>query len=131
MFVSLENGPTESSEPMANASDVDGVQIEPAGNLICTNGHDNCPDARFCSTCGVNTFRLSGTPAAVSFNRMAIASLFFGWIPVVPFLGVFLGTRAIKQIRATGERGVGVARAGIALGTLTGLFVVALAVSGS
>lgn len=24
--------------------------------MLCTNGHNNAPDARFCTACGVNTF---------------------------------------------------------------------------
>jgi hypothetical protein len=67
-------------------------------------------------------------PVPALFNSLAVASLICG-LAEIPTLGlsalpaVILGTRARQQIRETGERGEGLAIAGLTLGwTAVGLF---------
>jgi hypothetical protein len=60
--------------------------------------------------------------AAVGTNGMAIASLvcsLFGWLCVIgPILGLIFGFMALGQIRQTGQRGRGMAIAGIVIGAI-------------
>jgi Domain of unknown function (DUF4190) len=55
-------------------------------------------------------------------NRMAIASLvcsLFGWLCIIgPILGLMFGFVALNQIKQTGQRGRGMAIAGIVIGAL-------------
>lgn len=55
-------------------------------------------------------------------NRMAIASLVcsaIGWLCIIgPILGMVFGFLALSQIRQTGQRGRGLAIAGIVLGAI-------------
>jgi len=103
--------------------------------LLCSNGHQ-CPEnVAFCPTCGV----AFGTPAPMSVgmpppmaqvtyvqqiqttstNGLAIASMVLGivwvwWIGSI--LALVFGFVARKQIRERGQRGDGMAIAGIVLG---------------
>jgi hypothetical protein len=63
-------------------------------------------------------------------NPLAIASLACGLIPVLPatLAAIGLGVAARHQIRQTGERGAGLATAGLALGALYILLTVVLLV---
>ena len=104
-------------------------------SLLCSNGHQ-CPEnVAFCPTCGV----AFGTPAPMSVgmpppmaqvtyvqqiqttstNGLAIASMVLGigwvwWIGSI--LALVFGFVARKQIRERGQRGDGMAIAGIVLG---------------
>lgn len=49
-------------------------------------------------------------------NKMAVASLVIALMPVLPVLAVFTGIIAHGQIQERGERGAGVATAGILIG---------------
>jgi Domain of unknown function (DUF1707)/Domain of unknown function (DUF4190) len=61
-------------------------------------------------------------PASPPVNRMAIASLVCAVVlPLVPLLAVLLGLIAHGQIQQRGERGAGLATAGIILGAVFGL----------
>lgn len=66
-------------------------------------------------------------PAART-NPLAIASLACGLIPVLPatIAAIALGVAARHQIRQTGQRGAGLAAAGLALGALYILLTVVL-----
>ena len=59
---------------------------------------------------------------AVGTNRMAIASLvcsLFGWLCAIgPILGLIFGFIALGQIKQTGQRGRGMAIAGIVIGVI-------------
>jgi hypothetical protein len=59
-------------------------------------------------------------PQRAGMNGMAVASLvcsLFGWLCVVgPLFGLIFGFVALNQIRQTGQRGRGMALAGIILG---------------
>ena len=59
-------------------------------------------------------------PPSAATNRMAVASLvcsLFGWLCIVgPLLGLIFGLVALHQIRETGQRGRGMALAGIMIG---------------
>jgi Domain of unknown function (DUF4190) len=59
-------------------------------------------------------------PPGAATNRMAVASLvcsLFGWLCIVgPLLGLIFGLVALHQIRETGQRGRGMALAGIMIG---------------
>jgi uncharacterized membrane protein YjfL (UPF0719 family) len=57
-------------------------------------------------------------------NRMAVASLVIAVMPVIPLLAVFTGLIAHGQIQERGERGAGLATAGILIGGLVSLFFV-------
>ena len=66
-------------------------------------------------------------PAHGGTNRMAIASLvcsLLGWMfcGVGPFLGVIFGFMALRRIKQSGERGRGLALAGLIIGALMILF---------
>jgi Domain of unknown function (DUF1707)/Domain of unknown function (DUF4190) len=54
-------------------------------------------------------------------NRLAVASLVISLMPVVPLAAVFTGLIAHGQIQERGERGAGVATAGILIGGLVSL----------
>ena len=65
-------------------------------------------------------------PASRPLNRMAVASLVSAAIPGVPLLPVLLGLIAHGQIQERGERGAGLATAGIMMGALFGLMFIVL-----
>ncbi len=65
--------------------------------------------------------RPAPVPALRPVNRMAIASLVSAVFPVVPLLPVLLGLIAHGQIQERGERGAGLATAGMMIGGLFGL----------
>ncbi len=54
-------------------------------------------------------------------NRLAVASLVIALMPVIPLLAVFTGLIAHGQIQERGERGAGLATAGILIGGLVSL----------
>ena len=60
-------------------------------------------------------------------NRMAVASLVSAAVPGVPLLPVLLGLIAHGQIQERGERGAGLATAGIMMGAIFGLVFIVLA----
>ena len=87
--------------------------------MLCTNGHNNNGDAKFCVTCGVNTFTpgTSHTMATTPTSGLAIASLVLGilwvyWIGSI--LALVFGYVARKEILAGKKQGQGLATAGIA-----------------
>ena len=59
-------------------------------------------------------------PQSAGTNRMAVASLvcsLFGWLCLIgPILGLIFGFVALSQIKQTGQRGRGMAIAGIVIG---------------
>jgi len=59
-------------------------------------------------------------------NRTAVASLACAALPVLPLLPVLLGLIAHGQIRERGERGAGLATAGIVLGVFFSLLFIAI-----
>jgi uncharacterized membrane protein len=59
-------------------------------------------------------------------NRMAVASLVSVIVPGLPLLPVLLGLIAHGQIQERGERGAGLATAGIMMGALFGLMFIVL-----
>jgi hypothetical protein len=67
--------------------------------------------------------QLPGYPLSPSrpMNRMAVASLVIALMPVIPVLAVFTGLIAHGQIQERGERGAGLATAGIMLGGFASL----------
>lgn len=97
--------------------------------MLCSNGHNNGDDAKFCSSCGSNTFQ-PGTQSgivvthlpvtsAVTTNGLAIASMVLGicwvyWIGSI--LALVFGYIARRQIKTNGQKGDGMAIAGIVLG---------------
>jgi hypothetical protein len=60
-------------------------------------------------------------PPSRPMNRLAIASLVIALMPVIPLLAVFTGLIAHGQIQERGERGAGVATAGIVIGGFASL----------
>ncbi len=64
----------------------------------------------------------SPPPESRPVNRLAIASLMIALMPVIPVLAVLTGLIALGQIHERGERGAGVATAGIVIGALVSLF---------
>ena len=60
-------------------------------------------------------------PQSRPMNRLAVASLVIALMPVIPLLAVFTGLIAHGQIQERGERGAGVATAGILIGGLVSL----------
>jgi len=60
-------------------------------------------------------------PPSRPMNRLAVASLVISLMPVIPLLAVFTGLIAHGQIQERGERGAGVATAGIVIGGLVTL----------
>jgi hypothetical protein len=120
--------------------------------LICSNGHQ-CPEGvAFCPTCGVALGTATPTIGAMpppmpqvtyvqqiqstSTNGLAIASMVLGivwvwWIGSI--LALIFGFVARKQIRERGEKGDGMAIAGIVLGCVgaaTLILVIILAIAG-
>jgi hypothetical protein len=97
--------------------------------MLCTNGHNNPDNARFCTFCGVNTFQ-PGTvgmapapgalaPANATTNGFAIAALVCGVVWVLglgSIMALIFGLVARRQIRERGQQGTGLAIAGIVLG---------------
>ena len=88
--------------------------------MLCTNGHNNNVGAKFCERCGVDTFQapLPGGGAAAPFNTLSIVSfiLSLAWVYWLgSILAIVLGYVSLRQIRRSGERGRGLAIAGIAL----------------
>jgi len=65
-------------------------------------------------------------PASRPLNRMAVASLVCAVLPGLPLLAVLLGLIAHGQIQERGERGAGLATAGIMIGGLLGLLFMVL-----
>ena len=68
--------------------------------------------------------RYQTPPPSRPMNRLAVASLVIGLMPVIPLLAVFTGLIAHGQIQERGERGAGVATAGILLGGLASLLFI-------
>jgi hypothetical protein len=66
------------------------------------------------------------SPASRPLNRMAVASLVCAVLPGVPLLAIVLGLIAHGQIQERGERGAGLATAGIMLGGLVSLLFIVL-----
>ena len=114
--------------------------------MLCTNGHNNTDDARFCAVCGTNTFRAGSQIGvvqgqvpftnAVTNNGLAIASMVLGicwvyWIGSI--LALIFGYVARGQIKRTHRKGDGMAIAGIVLGWvgIAGLVAVILVVIAS
>jgi len=120
--------------------------------MICSNGHQ-CPDGvAFCPTCGVSLGAAAPTIGAMpppmpqvtyvqqiqtsSTNGLAIASMVLGivwvwWIGSI--LALIFGFVARKQIRERGQKGDGMAIAGIVLGFVgaaTLILFIILAVAG-
>jgi hypothetical protein len=60
-------------------------------------------------------------PHSRPMNRLAVASLVIALMPVIPLLAVFTGLIAHGQIQERGERGAGVATAGILIGSFASL----------
>jgi Domain of unknown function (DUF1707)/Domain of unknown function (DUF4190) len=60
-------------------------------------------------------------PPSRPMNKLAVASLVIALMPVIPLLAVFTGLIAHGQIQERGERGAGVATAGILIGGLVSL----------
>jgi hypothetical protein len=99
--------------------------------VLCTSGHNNAEAAKFCVTCGVNTFQTSSVVVRTvnSTNGMAIASLVLGivwvyWIGSI--LALVFGYVALGQIRQRGQQGRGMAIAGIVLGWVGAATLIAI-----
>jgi uncharacterized membrane protein YvbJ len=97
--------------------------------MLCTKGHNNAEDAKFCSNCGADTFQPStqsavliardNTQQRVTTNGLAIASMVLGicWVYWVgSILALVFGYVARRQIRQTRQNGDGMAIAGMVLG---------------
>jgi len=89
--------------------------------MLCTNGHNNSDTALFCQSCGVTTFQntVAGQASLTTYNGLAIASLVLGivWIyGVTSILALVLGYKAKRKIKQSGQKGAGMATAGIVLG---------------
>jgi len=89
--------------------------------MLCVNGHNNWNQANACGICGVTTFQnpVSVVAAGGTTNGLAIASMVLGiiWIwGLGAILALIFGYVAKRQIRETGQRGSGMATAGIVLG---------------
>ena len=74
------------------------------------------------------TEELASSPHSAGTNKMAVASLvcsLFGWLCVVgPLFGMIFGFVALNQIKETGQRGRGLALAGIILGGILVVLVI-------
>ena len=99
--------------------------------MLCTSGHNNADAAKFCVTCGVNTFQTSSVVvrAANTTNGMAIASMVLGivwvyWIGSI--LALVFGYVALRQIRQRGQQGKGMAIVGIVLGWVGAATLIAI-----
>ena len=64
------------------------------------------------------------TPPPRPMNKLAVASLVIALLPVIPLLAVFTGLIAHGQIQERGERGAGLATAGILIGGFVSLLFV-------
>lgn len=64
------------------------------------------------------------SPPSRPMNRLAVASLVIALMPVIPVLAVFTGLIAHGQIQERGERGAGLATAGIVIGGFVSLLFV-------
>ncbi|MBU6496440.1 MAG: DUF4190 domain-containing protein [Acidobacteria bacterium] len=105
--------------------------------MLCTNGHNNEATATHCQRCGVDTFQVAPIVVSAPVNGFAIAALVLGiiwvyWIGSI--LAVIFAFVAFRQIRRRGERGRGLAIAGLVLGlvgllTLTGFVSVVAFIS--
>ena len=89
--------------------------------MLCTNGHNNSDTALYCQSCGVNTFQntLAVQASQTSYSGLAIASLVLGivWIyGVTSILALVFGYKAKRKIKHSGQKGAGLATAGIVLG---------------
>jgi len=65
-------------------------------------------------------------PATRPVNKMAVASLVCAVLPGVPLLAILLGLIAHGQIQERGERGAGLATAGIVIGGVVSLAFILL-----
>ncbi len=63
-------------------------------------------------------------PPSRPMNRLAVASLVMALMPVIPVLAVFTGLIAHGQIQERGERGAGVATAGILISGFVSLLFI-------
>lgn len=89
--------------------------------MLCTNGHNNVDSASFCVNCGVNTFQNPSISSIDSstMNGFAIAAMVLGivWIYWIgSILALVFGYVARRQIKQRGQKGDGMAIAGIVLG---------------
>ena len=109
--------------------------------MFCTNGHKNEPDAQFCSECGTSTFQQIEVvqthsfvpPTFIKTNQLAIASLVTGivWLwGTTSILAIIFGFIANGQIKERGEKGSGMATAGIVLGII-GVVIIVVVLSAS
>lgn len=97
---------------------------------LVEGGHQVSGRWSFSSGCDHATWVLLGQivpgysppPESRPVNRLAIASLMIALMPVIPVLAVLTGLIALGQIHERGERGAGVATAGIVIGALVSLF---------
>ncbi|MEU6343495.1 DUF4190 domain-containing protein [Streptomyces sp. NPDC046977] len=69
-------------------------------------------------------------PARRPLNKLAVAALVLGLVCVVPVVGIVLGAVALTQIDRRGERGKGLAVAGLVLSTLSTLVAALIAIGG-
>lgn len=60
-------------------------------------------------------------PPSRPMNRLAVASLVIALMPVIPMLAIFTGLIAHGQIQERGERGAGLATAGMLIGGFVSL----------
>jgi uncharacterized membrane protein len=63
-------------------------------------------------------------PSSRPMNRLAVASLVIALMPVIPMVAIFTGLIAHGQIQERGERGAGVATAGILIGGFVSLLFI-------
>lgn len=82
---------------------------------------------------GAMVLQLPGYPlpsASRPMNKLAVASLVLALMPVMPVLAVFTGLIAHGQIQERGERGAGVATAGILIGGFVSLLFLVYSLHG-
>ncbi|WP_432248041.1 DUF4190 domain-containing protein [Streptomyces sanyensis] len=72
-----------------------------------------------------------GVPGQRPVNGLAIAALVVGLVCCIPPLGLVFGIIALAQIRRSGQRGKGMAVAGIALSAVSTLLTVAFVATGA
>ena len=109
--------------------------------MYCSNGHLLKPGARFCTTCGAMAasstapshgsippvgYVAAGTVATSGF---AIASLVLGILGGA-VLAIIFGFVALSQIKKRGQRGRGLAIAGVILGFVWSAIIVAAIIAG-
>jgi uncharacterized membrane protein len=63
-------------------------------------------------------------PSSRPMNRLAVASLVIALMPVIPMVAIFTGLIAHGQIQERGERGAGLATAGILIGGFVSLLFI-------